>query len=187
MFWYIVGGALLAAAFWSFAAWRASARARGLRVVHCPATHGSASLRLRMANLFSIRGPEHLVVTECSEWPARKNCAQDCLAEIAASPEHCGLRRLLATWYRSQRCAFCGREVPEVHWGDLRPALLAPDGELVEWPDIRPERLYEVLATHRAVCASCDVAEVFRRCHAEWVVERPRAGDDRPLSSRRES
>jgi hypothetical protein len=168
--------ALLAAAIaaWLFLTVRAHERARGVRVVHCPATGGSASLRLHPAGPASVRAATGLEVVECSLWPQRRHCAQACLAEVKSSPLHCVFRRVLADWYQGRACAFCQREIGEVRWGELRPALLSPGGEILAWSDVPPSRLYEILATHRPVCASCDVAETFRRRHADWVVERPR-------------
>jgi hypothetical protein len=172
---YLVLGILSAAAgLWLAAVMRARARTRGIRVVHCPATDGSASLRVRPVRWLAGTRPGHLRVAECSQWPARRHCAQACLAEIESSPFACSFRRVLAAWYHGRRCAFCQRELPDIRWGELRPALLSPDGQIVSWSEIPPARLYEVLATHRPVCASCDVAETLRRRHADWIVERPR-------------
>jgi hypothetical protein len=33
----------------------------------------------------------------------------------------------------------------------------------VEWREIRPEKLYDVLATHMPICWNCHIAETFRR------------------------
>jgi hypothetical protein len=41
------------------------------------------------------------------------------------------------------------------------------------WPDVAPETLPQVLATHKPVCFDCYVAETFRREHPELVVDNP--------------
>jgi hypothetical protein len=67
--------------------------------------------------------------------------------------------------------------IPELQWGSLPPALRAPNGRVVEWTDIEPSALFDVLVTHQPVCASCDVAETFRTRYADRVVERTAAGN----------
>jgi hypothetical protein len=176
MLWYLFSFVATVGAVASLlAATRVYLRTRGLRVVHCPATHGSASVRVAPTHPFVLRGPVHLGVARCSLWPERAQCAQACLAEIAESPQHCSFQRVLADWYRGQRCAICRRDIPKVQRGELRPGLLAPNGELVAWTEVPPTQLYEVLASHRPVCAHCEVAETFRRRYADWVIERPRS------------
>jgi hypothetical protein len=42
-----------------------------------------------------------------------------------------------------------------------------------EWPEIPPEQIPGVLATHLPVCWNCHIAETFRRMFPERVVDRP--------------
>jgi hypothetical protein len=144
-----------------------------LRVVHCPATGGAAAVRVeaaRSALRLGLHGGAR--VTQCSLWPSRRHCAQTCLAEVSESEEGCRFRRVLAHWYAGKRCTFCRRAIAPVRWGELRPALLSPQGRLVSWAEIAPLSVFEVLRTHAPVCASCDVAETFRRRYPDRVVER---------------
>jgi hypothetical protein len=160
---------------YSVVALRIYLRERGPRVVHCPATNEAVLVHLaagRAAAGLHRRGV--LEVSRCTSWPERRHCAQGCLAEIERGPDHCLFQQVLAHWYRGKECAFCHRSIPERHWGDLQPSLLAPDGRILMWSEIPPATLYQVLETHRPVCASCDLAETFRQRHADWVVERPR-------------
>ena len=166
---------LLATAYVVSATW-VSRRARQLRVVHCPATGSGAALHLRPGrSAWSLGVSPPTRVTQCSLWPERRLCAQSCLAEIHESPEHCAFQKILARWYCGKRCAFCARDIPPVCWGEIRPSLLSPDRRVVAWIDIHPPAVYDVLSTHRPVCASCGVAEAFREQHPDLVVERPHA------------
>ena len=168
---------VLAATYGAFAVWTYW-RASGVRVVRCPVTHETVRIELAAVRAAVLLAPSSdLVVRRCSLWPQRRNCAQWCCDEIETSPSGCRMEAILADWYQGKRCAYCGRSVPRPAVGDLPPALRAPDGAIVEWSAIEPTRLFDVLATHQAVCASCDVAETFRSRHGDWVVERPRPDD----------
>ena len=171
---------LLAAAYAAAAVWTYH-HTRGVRVVRCPVTHQTVRIELAAARAAALLAPRSAVtVRTCSLWPERRSCAQWCCDDIEMSRHGCRMDAILAEWYAGKRCAYCQREVRPPAMGELRPALRAPDGELIEWSDIDPTRLYDVLATHQPVCASCDVAETFRSRHGDWVVERPRPEDPAP-------
>jgi len=53
---------------------------------------------------------------------------------------------------------------------------MTPSGSTLEWRDIRPEFVPDVLNTHRAVCWDCHVAETFRRTRPDLVIDNPHAG-----------
>jgi hypothetical protein len=69
---------------------------------------------------------------------------------------------------------YCGSPLGHIDWHERKPALMRPDGNTIEWHEILPEHLPDVLATHRAVCWNCHIVEGFRRQYPELVVERPR-------------
>ena len=48
---------------------------------------------------------------------------------------------------------------------DNRPALITPDGKLIEWMSLSVGKLCEALRTHKPVCWRCLVAETLRRKH----------------------
>jgi hypothetical protein len=67
-----------------------------------------------------------------------------------------------------------------VHWFNHRPALLSPEGVTREWQQVSPEKLPDVLATHKPVCWNCHICETFRREYSDVVVDRSytaRAGE----------
>lgn len=149
---------------------------RGTRVVTCPESGAPAAVevntRLAVASLASTGQPT-LRLASCSRWPKRRDCGQECLAQIEAAPADCLARTMLIRWYEGQRCVFCHRSIGEIRWSDHKPALRTPDGETVGWHAIRAEELPSVLASHLPVCWNCHVAETLRRQHPELIVDDP--------------
>lgn len=87
-------------------------------------------------------------------------------------------RHSLATlkrWYTGRECAVCHREIGPVLATEPRPGLLnvaAPSREILRWDDIPADHLQAVLDSHLPVCASCNLAESFRREFPERVTDR---------------
>jgi hypothetical protein len=147
-------------------------RARGTRVVHCPSTGDAVAVTLSGGQ--TLLDPQlRLHVRTCTYWPERRDCAQLCVREIEDSPVECLFAKILASWYKDARCAFCQRPISPVTPGSLSPGLLSPGGDILDWPQVEPERVFDVMATHRPLCASCLVAETFRRRFPDRVVDRP--------------
>ena len=154
---------------------RAYLQARGKRVVTCPETHCAAAVELdaKGAGLKAFRGGNYLCLQDCSRWPDRKDCAQDCLSEIQALGKGCLVRNIVAGWYRGKVCVYCQKPVDNVaEWTGQMPALLGQDSKTVSWGDIPAETLPEIFTSHKPVCWSCHIAETFRREHPELVTDR---------------
>ena len=47
-----------------------------------------------------------LHLKECSRWPERQDCWQDCLQQIKADPENCLVWTIVARWYEGKSCVF---------------------------------------------------------------------------------
>jgi len=134
---------------------------RGKRLVTCPVGRRPAVVdmavgRIALAAVFREPG---LRLGCCSEWPERGACGQECLKQIEAAPEDCLLRTILTKWYQAKSCTCCGKPVGEIAWTPHKPCLMSPDLRILEWKDIQPQRIPEVLQTHGPVCWSCLVAE----------------------------
>ena len=155
---------------------RAYLRYRGKGVVICPETRKPVSVQVdaRRAALAATEGAVELRLKDCSRWPERAGCGQDCVRQIELAPENCMVRMMMAKWYEGKACVYCGRAFAPLNWTDHQPALLNLDRKTVEWGEIAPEELYDALTTHLPVCWNCHVAETFRREHPDLVVERPR-------------
>ncbi len=150
-------------------------RARGVRLITCPETgnYEAVELDVRLATAGAAVGRRETRLRSCTRWPERTDCAQLCLAQIEAAPDGCRVRALLEAWYEGESCAICGKPFHDLHLGDHKPALMAPDRTTREWRDIDPLDLPEVLATHYPVCWNCHVIETLYRTHPELPVERP--------------
>jgi hypothetical protein len=82
----------------------------------------------------------------------------------------------LKQWYVGRECAVCKREIGPVHGSEPRPGLLnvaATTPEIMTWDDIPPGHLKTMLDSHLPVCASCALAESFRRRFPDRVTDRP--------------
>ncbi len=154
---------------------RAYLRLRGKRLVTCPETSEVSAVDVDAARaaVGAVIGQAGLRLSDCTRWPERRGCGQECLRQIEAAPDGCLVRTIVADWYRGKTCTLCGRSLDGIDWYERRPALLGPDDRTVQWPDVPPERLPEVLANHRPLCWNCHVAESFRRDHADLVLDNP--------------
>ena len=109
---------------------------RGTRLVECPETKRHAAVKIdavRAALTVFGDEPSRLRLADCSRWPEKAGCGQECLGEIERDGASCLVRNIVAEWYRGKFCAFCAKQIPEVKWNEHRPALLAPDGMTVSW------------------------------------------------------
>jgi hypothetical protein len=148
---------------------------QGKRLVSCPETHQAAAVRVAAgkAALEATVGNGQLRLSECSRWPQREACGQECLAQIQEAPKACLVWTIINRWYQGQNCVYCHKPFEEIHWHDHLPALVDSERKTVEWKEISAERLQETLGTHWPVCWSCHIAQTFRREHPELVVDRP--------------
>lgn len=150
---------------------------RGTRLITCPETHAPAAVELdvKHALVTGAAGFAEYRLRDCSRWPEREGCGQMCLSEIEEAPHDCLVREVLRRWFEERSCTLCDRRLAPVRWHDHKPAFKAADDRIWEWNEIPAETLPLFLATARAVCWNCMIAEGFRRDHPDLVVERPRA------------
>ena len=169
---------ILAAALWFGVRWlvRSSSRYRGTRIVTCPETKRPAIVEVDAlhASLTSTVGLADIRLQDCTRWPIKGQCGQECLMELDVAPEGCLVNGVLMRWYRDKQCVYCKNGFPELHWVDHRPALLNIEGNLLSWNEVKLDQLPNVLETHFPVCWNCYIAQTFRREHPELVVLRPR-------------
>lgn len=149
-------------------------RYRGARFVKCPENRKTEVVTVDAgeAAFSAALGHPHLRLVECTRWPERKDCGQDCLQQIEYAPEDCLVRNVVAGWYKDERCAVCGHPFGVIHWHDHKPALADDNGRTVQWNDVPVARLMEYLETHRPVCWNCHIVETFRHEHPELVTYR---------------
>jgi hypothetical protein len=167
---------VLAAALWFGIRWlRSFYRYRGSRIVTCPETNRSAIVEVDSlhASLTSAVGLPDIRLEDCSRWPIKEQCGQECLMDLDVAPERCLVSGVLMRWYRDKDCVYCRKAFPELHWVDHRPALLSPEGKVLSWNEVSLDQLRDVLDTHFPVCWNCYIAQTFRADHPELVVFRP--------------
>lgn len=168
---------ILAAALviWLTDAVRVFFRYRGKMLLTCPETGKAAAVKVAAgeAARTALTSRPHVCLSECSRWPERQGCGQECLSQLGADPHNCLVWTKVVDWYRGRSCAYCHKAFGELNWHDHRPALVGPDRKTVQWSEVAAENLPEIFATHLPVCWSCHIAETFRREYPERVVDRP--------------
>jgi len=158
---------------------------RGTRVLVCPETNApvGAELELGKAAFAVALGQEPMLhLSDCTRWPEKAGCDQACLRQLDGAPTACKLRVILDDWYQRRSCAFCRKAFTHINWTDHKPALLTPELRTIEWNEVDPSKIDQILKTHLPVCWNCHVAESFRREHPELVTDR----NDKPVASRPE-
>lgn len=149
-------------------------RFRGKRLVTCPETQAPAAVDIAAgeAALGGFVNEPTLRLKECSRWPERESCGQDCLQQIEANPQDCLVWNVVAKWYEGKNCVFCHKPIGSLHHLDHVPALLGPDFRTTEWKTMAPQDLPGVFASYQPVCWNCHVAQTFRRLHPKLVTDR---------------
>ena len=175
----IIAWALLILA--GIVAWRLVSvwfRMRGQRVVTCPDNRRAVavSLNARRAASTAFGGSPELVLSECTRWPEKAGCGQECLSQIREAGADCLVRNILAAWYRDKDCAACGQPIGNIDWAGSHPALLVGDQVSVEWERVPADKLSVTLAGALPICFACHTANRFVREHPELVTDRHRAG-----------
>ena len=127
---------------------------------------------MREALVSGLFGRQHLRLRDCSRWPERAGCGQDCLAQVERAGDDCRVGAIVQEWYRGRKCVYCRRVFDDIHWHDHRPALRTARGVTRQWSEVRPEELPALFAACLPVCWDCHVAESFRHDHPELVVDR---------------
>jgi hypothetical protein len=87
---------------------RAYLRYRGKRVIACPETANHAAVHVNVVNAAreAVFGKHDIRLDQCSCWPERQNCGQECLSQIEADPEGCMVWHMVDDWYKGKSCAY---------------------------------------------------------------------------------
>jgi hypothetical protein len=165
----------VALTIWLTDATRMLFRYRGRMLFTCPETGKSACVKVGAGDAArsALLGRRKIHLSDCSRWPERQNCGQECLGQLGANPESCLVWTKVCDWYRGRACVYCHKTFDELHWHDHKPALIGPDRKTVQWNEVAAQKLPELFETHLPVCWSCHIAETFRRQYPERVVDRP--------------
>lgn len=149
---------------------------RGVRLVTCPENQQPAGVAVdaRHAAATAFRHVLELRLSQCSRWPEKAGCGQECLKQIELAPEDCLVRNILTRWYYGKTCALCSKPLGVINWAEHKPALLGPQRNTLEWNQIRAENLPAVLESHLPVCWNCHMVQTFCTKHPNLVLDRAR-------------
>jgi len=152
---------------------------RGKRLITCPETRQPEAVTVAAgkAAATAFVGNLTLHLNQCSRWPERQNCGQDCLQQIEADPDNCLVWNIVSNWYEGQECVFCHKRFGVLRHFDFinhPPAVVDADRKTSEWSQFRPEQLPNIFATCKPVCWNCHIAQTFRRVRPELVTDRHR-------------
>ena len=149
-------------------------RYRGDRFVTCPENRKRVAVKVDAAHsaIAAALGNPQLRLSECTRWPEKQDCGQECLRQIELAPAECLVRNEVSHWYEGKTCVVCHRAIGAVRWHDHPPALVGEDYRTVEWKDVPLDRLPEYMETHQPVCWDCHIVQTFRREHPEMITER---------------
>jgi len=138
---------------------------RGKRLVTCPENHQPAgvSLSAGLAVLTGIGKEPRLQLNECSRWPEKAGCGQECL-----------IRNIIEKWYRGKSCAACGQPIDAIDWTGNHPALWINGEVSMEWDQVPADKLHETLAGAQPLCFACHTVKRMVREHPELVIDRHR-------------
>jgi hypothetical protein len=150
-------------------------RYQGLKIITCPETARPAMVEVDAAHaaLTSMVGLTDIRLHQCSRWPLKQDCGQECLAELDVASEQDQVNSVLMKWYGGKRCVYCGHQFETLHWLDDKPALQSPEGKLLEWENVRHENLATVLEDYLPVCWNCYLVQYFRLQYPGMVVYQP--------------
>ncbi len=127
----------------------------GRRSVTCPENHRQADVELdrKFAFWTALRGQEHTRAESCSRWPAKRDCGQECLAQVDPTPEN--LEHMLTTWSQGKACAICDRSLTPSDWRQGRLALVDESHKLYEMRQFSFDEIPAALEQMRPVCWNC--------------------------------
>ncbi len=171
---------LIAVAFFFGLRWLFTVRSKyaGTQIVTCPETKRPASVEVDAleAAFTSAIGVPDIRLQNCSRWPIKKDCGQECLLDLDIASEDCLVHGVFMQWYRGKHCFFCKAEFGDLHLTDRKPALRSPEGKLLEWKQVSFNDIATVLRTYQPVCWDCYIAQSFLVEHPDLVVYRPWKG-----------
>ena len=144
-------------------------RYRGKGIVVCPETRMPVAIEVdaRHAAWSVAGGTFDLRLKDCSRWPERASCGQQCARQIEGAPELYLLSAMKKSWYEGSSCVFCGQPFGKINSREHKPALLILGGKTVEWDELPPEELHEALTTHLPVCWNCHLEGTSHHEHPE--------------------
>ena len=172
---YILSVFLFATAVYALARVPDALKFHGKMLVTCPETLEPAAVKVDLiyATLAFLLPGMQLRLSDCSRWPERKDCDQDCLVQLERDPRGHRVWTVASHWFEGKNCAYCQRPIERLSHLDRSPAVVGAENITAEWNKIPAEKLPEKFSTARPVCWDCHIAETLVREHPDLVVHRP--------------
>ena len=97
---------------------------KGKRLITCPETHQPEAVDVAAgeAAVGAFLAEPTIHLKECSRWPERQNCGQECLSQIEIGPANCLVWNIVSHWYEERNCALCHKPIGRLHHLDHAPA-----------------------------------------------------------------
>jgi hypothetical protein len=80
----------------------------GKRLITCPEAHKmeAVDIAAREAAVGWFLAEPTLLPKDCSRWPERQDCGQECLQQIEIDPANCMVWNIVSKWYEGKSCVF---------------------------------------------------------------------------------
>ena len=173
----LAAGALLIA--YAVTVRRTWARYHGTRVILCPEAREPAAVRVDFgrAALAAIWGYSNVELASCSQWPARRGCAQNCVKQLRSPNAETDPKALAKRFFAHRACALCGHAIYPLSALTLQPGFMNPVTRTVDtWDGLPAEQLPQAFASWRPLCMSCTLAEQTRQRIPDRVTDREHHG-----------
>jgi hypothetical protein len=150
-------------------------RFHGKMLVICPETLKLAAVRVNLARAATASVARHIQMRlrDCSRWPERSGCHQDCRVQVLRDPQGHRVWTIASHWFEGKNCVRCGKRIPPLSHYDHRPAVMGSEKITTQWDEIAAEKLPETFSKVRPVCWSCHMTDTFMREHPDLLVIRP--------------
>src|SRR5205085_6894694 len=133
-------------------------------VVVCPDTRRPAAVTIDIGHAMATAVWEKpdLRLATCSRWPEGQDCDQLCAGQIEGTPSETRPKALAARFFAGRRCAICQRSIDPLSVITLQPGFMDPQTREVQaWNEVAPQDLPGAIASRRALCSNCTLAESF--------------------------
>lgn len=129
------------------------------KAIVCPETKMPAAIEVdrRHALVTLLKGTKELKVKDCSRWPDRLACDEDCLAQLEFGPRS---ELILGKWCKGKSCAMCAASITPVDWQRGRAGVLDSKNSLLELRDMDWKQFPMILDECKPLCWNCHQAEL---------------------------
>ena len=111
---YVIIAAIVATGLYFAIRWLVGSfsKFRGLRTVTCPDNGQRVFVEVDAthATFTSAVGRPDIRLQNCSRWPLKQDCGQECLVNLDVAPDDCLVSSVLMRWYEGKICVYCRKK-----------------------------------------------------------------------------